>query len=294
MNKQCFSLIHKTIAVLMSALILSTMEAIQSARGAMEGVLDESIRYSEEEQILVDTDRVSVRITGYKADAFGFTVSIHCENKSDDSINVDRSAEFNPCLNRYNIKAYGAGGVYLGAKKSDDFDVSFRAEDIARCGISAIDELILPLEIDGMSEDETLITVYPTGKKAEEYKVPDRKKVEGEKVLMDNDNITFIIQEVENTSSGCSVDCYYENKTDKRWTFQCESLQINGTYIHNNGDFFFEQTLPESRGCFQIVIGKSVLEQKQIEEINEIIFEMSVYDPNSDDEIFDGELTYTP
>lgn len=269
----------------------SSTEALQSARGAMEGVLDESIRYSEEEQILLDTDQVSVRIIGYKADASGFTVLLHCENKTDDPISVDRNMLFNPCLNGYNIKAYGQEGVYLDAKESSDFDMVFRAEDIARYGISAIDEMVLPLEIQG---EETLITVYPTGKKAEEYKVPDRKKIEGEKVLVDNDEITFIIQGVENTSSGCSIDCYYENKTDEPVTFQCESLQINGTYLHNNADFFFEQTLPESRGCFQIVIEKSVLEQKQIEEINEIIFEMSAYNTESSEDIFDGDLTYTP
>ena len=272
----------------------TTTEAFQSRRGIQEGALDESVQYSEEEQILLDTEQVSVRITSYKADASGFTVSIHCENKTDDPISVDRSFEYNPCLNRYNIKAYGEGGVYLDAEESTDFDILFKADDIAKCGISVIEEMILPLEISGMQREETMFTVYPTGKKAEEYKVPDRKKVEGEKVLVDNDEITFIVQKVENTSSGSSIDCYYENKTEKPLTFSCESLYINGIGLTRSDDFFFEQTLPESRGCIQIVFEKSQLEKKQIEEVNEITFEMFAYDPEGDGDIFEGVLTYTP
>ena len=270
----------------------STIEAIHAILGYVEGVLDETVQYSKEEQVLLDSEEASVRITGYKADPTGFTALIHCENKTDHDLMISTG---NSYLNKYKIEPIWA--VTLDAKESEDSAMVFKTPDIAKCGISAIDEMILSVNVIDAEKWESLgdsenITVYPTGKKAEEIKVPDRTPAKDEKVLVDNDDFAFIIQGAgENLLLGYCADCYFENKTDKPLTFMWTKSQLNGTDISS---YYAEESLPGTRGYSQAAFMKSSLEEKQIGEVKEIKFTLQVYDTDTYNKIFEEELTCTP
>ena len=67
----------------------SSQEAIDGILGYKADVLDESVSYLDKEETILETEDVSLTITGYKADKTGFHVFLRCENKTDHKCTIE-------------------------------------------------------------------------------------------------------------------------------------------------------------------------------------------------------------
>ncbi|MDO5133556.1 MAG: hypothetical protein Q4D81_11330 [Eubacteriales bacterium] len=270
----------------------TTLEAIYAILGYRDDVLDKNVQYSKDPQTLLDTDDVTVKITGYKADLTGFTATIHCENKTEHKMLISSKNDF---ANKYKIQPIWA--FTLEAKESKDTDYVIKPADLAKCGISAVDEILLDVTVIDEDTWDVLadsgdIAVYPTGKKPEEIKAPDRTPVENEKILADTDDFTFIMQGGgEDPVYGYVINCYFENKTDKPLTFMWSKTSVNQT---DTSFYYADESLPGTRGYSKGFIMKNELEEKEIEEVKELGFTLQVYNSDSYEKVFEEAFTYEP
>lgn len=272
----------------------TTIEAIYEILGYKEGILDETIQYSKEETLLLDKEEITVKIVGYKADMTGFTADMRCENKTENKLIVSTGTTV---VNKYNIDTNWA--VSLEAKETKDTKLTFRPADLEKCGISAVDELILSLKVIDQDEwkqlyDGKQTDVYPTGKKPQDIKTAERTPAENEKILVDNKDCLYALQGAgTDLLLGYSVNYYYENRTDKKLTFMWSKCSINGNEITA---YSADEALPGTRGYSKAFIQASSLEKKGIEKVEEIKFTLTVYDQAEKvpKKILEEEFTYKP
>ena len=271
----------------------SSKEELDSIQGYKEGVLDETVSYTEEEQTILNIDEASLIITGYKADKKGFTVSLKCENKTDHRIML---SAVTCVLNKYAISQPWA--ISLEGNESKDSEMTFSIFALEKCGISAIDEMILEIKaIDAEDwttfEEGTVTAVYPTGKKPEEIKAAERAPAENEKVVVDNEYCSFIIEgAAANHALGYAVNCYCENKTEDTLTFMWSEEYLNDQDVTG---LFAQKLLPGTRGFADALFMQNGLEQSGIktDEIKSVRARLKVYDSELN-VVADVEFTYQP
>lgn len=273
----------------------TTEEELDAIQGFKEGVLDESVTYSDQEEKILDTDNASVSITGYKADKSGFTVRIHCANKTDSKVyvSVDKGV-----LNRYDINILAA--YLLEAKEEKDLDCSFKIDQLEKCGISSIDEMILTLKVMNGESYETLeeetVTVYPTGKKAEDIKAPKWTSVDGELIVLDDENCALVIQGFDpDNISGFGVNFFYANRTDTIQTMMWSGEKLND---QDASGLCAVKVLPGTCVYGSGIFTDSSLEKAGIkeEDIKKMSAFVNVYsgDSASAKKIVDKEFTFVP
>ena len=253
----------------------TTREAVYAILGYKEGVLDANVKYVQEDKKILSTDDVRVKITGYKADMKGFTVKLHCDNKGEHKtvISADNSA-----VNKYNIET--AWSVSLGKDESCDSEILFPVLELEKLGITAVDELTLRLSVyDGKDGDvlseNSIATVYPTGKKADQVVAPERKPVDKEAVVVTDAACTFILQgPVQKDAVASSIPCYIENKTDKVISLVLENSTVNGQPVEG---FVSMEILPGTRGYSSVLYMQDALAAKGITDITGIAATLKVY-----------------
>ena len=253
----------------------TTREAVYAILGYKEGVLDANVKYVQEDKKILSTDDVRVKITGYKADMKGFTVKLHCDNKGEHKtvISADNSA-----VNKYNIET--AWSVSLAKEESCDSEMLFPVLELEKLGITAVDELTLRLSVyDGKDGDvlseNSISTVYPTGKKADQVVAPERKPVDKEAVVVNDAACTFILQgPVQKDAVSSSIPCYIENKTDKVISLVLENSTVNGQPVEG---FVGMEILPGTRGYSSVLYMQDALAAKGITDITGIAATFKVY-----------------
>lgn len=253
----------------------TTREAVYAILGYKEGVLDANVKYVQEDKKILSTDDVRVKITGYKADMKGFTVKLHCDNKGEHKtvISADNSA-----VNKYNIET--AWSVSLGKDESCDSEILFPVLELEKLGITAVDELTLRLSVyDGKDGDvlseNSISTVYPSGKKADQVVVPARKPVDKEAIVINDAACTFILQgPVQKDAVSSSIPCYIENKTDKVISLLLENSTVNGQPVEG---FVGMEILPGTRGYSSVLYMQDALAAKGITDITGIAATLKVY-----------------
>lgn len=253
----------------------TTREAVYAILGYKEGVLDANVKYVQDDEKILSTDDVRVKITGYKVDMKGFTVKLHCDNKGKHRtvISADNSA-----VNKYNIET--AWSVSLAKEESCDSEMIFPVLELEKLGITAVDELTLRLSVyDGKDGDvlseNSISTVYPSGKKADQVVVPARKPVDKEAVVVNDAACTFILQgPVQKDAVSSSIPCYIENKTDKVICLVLENSTVNGQPVEG---FVGMEILPGTRGYSSVLYMQDALAAKGITDITGIAATLKVY-----------------
>ena len=271
----------------------SSQEAIDGILGYKADVLDESVSYLDKEETILETEDVSLTITGYKADKTGFHVFLRCENKTDHKRTID---EDKTLLNRFAVPSDWS--ETLEAKETKESDMVLKPQELEKCGISAVDEIILVLSVSDAENSKFLqrdliVEAYPTGKKAEEVKAAERKPVDNEQIIVDNEYCTFIIEESDPTYSlGYAVNCYCENKTDKPLTFKWKDCKLNGKDISG---IMTAKVLPGTKEYYQASFMAYDFKKAGItkEELKTIQATLKVYDEDSKD-VVNTEFTYEP
>lgn len=256
----------------------SSMEEIYEILGYREDVLDESVKYSEKEKTILDTKAASVVITGYKADMTGFTVKMRCENKSGNGIMIG----MDKCvLNKYFV--HPDWTVTLDPKERQETEMRVLPVEIEKTGITSVDEMILEMSVSNAVTEQVLqkgimVTVYPTGKKADQVTTPQRVPVENEQAVIMDETCTCILQGTDlDDIRGYTVNCYLENKSDRALDFTWSNVTINGKPVNL---LYEEAVLPGTIGYSDVIFQIDKLQDAGVNsgDISTIAGKVMVYD----------------
>ena len=274
----------------------TTGDEINALLGYQDGVLDESVVYSNKETKIMATETASVVVVGYKADMTGFTVYFRCENKTRDSIVI---SEDKCVLNKYIFHPDWA--VSLDSRETLDSEMVVSPAELAKAGISSVDEMILQMRITDAITDKIIqrgikATAYPTGKKAEEVKAPVRTPAENELIVNDDASCAFIIQGIDpEDTRGLAVNCYLENRSGGTLNFVWTDVTINDIAVSTS---YEESVFPGALGYSDVIFLNANLEDLGINsgEITTIKGKLKVYDKTKSTPVVvaEKEFTYTP
>lgn len=254
-------------------------------------------QYDTSDRTIVENDRCAFVVTSYDPDGtFGFTVRARCENRSDRTLMFS----WDECsVNGWMIDPFWAEEVTAG--NTSNAEIIFDRDELEKCGITSVEELEFELHIYDsndweadpvVSED---YTIYPTGLGPGRIDIPERISKEGEEVIIDNGQCSFIIESVDPEGlMGYTLTCYLENKTDDELMFCWGDVAVNGMMI----DPFWAASVDDRKRAYaEIIFLESDLEDNEIQTVEKIEFRLRVYDSSdwdSDDMIADEVFVYTP
>ena len=248
----------------------SSMDEIYKILGYQKGILDEDVHYSTKEKKILDTDTASVVITGYKADMTGFTVSMRCKNKTRNEITIG----LDKCvLNKYIF--HPEWSETLDKRETLETKMRIIPAEIAKTGISVVDEMILQMHLSNATNGRTIkkgimATVYPTGRKADQVRTPLRKPVENEYRILVNNTCAYIIQGIDpEDTRGLAVNCYLENRSKGTLNFVWSDVTIDGRPAKTA---YEESVLPGTIGYSDVIFLKSELEGTGINQEKEFSY----------------------
>ena len=236
-------------------------------------------QYTLADEVIVDNDFCKFTISkAEKTSLGGFRFKVLCENKTTDKTLMFSADDTS--INGYTISALFAEKVAPGKKSNEE--MSFSVTAMQEAGITSADEVVFSLRVynyDNWREDDIVqetYTVYPTGMTADQIVYAERRKVEGEQVVLDNDQVTFIILETSKGITGSYImKCYLENKTDKSLMFTWKDTSVNGFMM----DPFWATTVPSGKREYSdISFSNSDLEKNDIKSIEEIEYTLHIYD----------------
>jgi len=257
----------------------------------------DKVKYTIADQVLVDNEVCTFKIVKAEEDDFwGFKVKVYCENKTADK-NLMFSVD-DVSVNGYLIDPYWANTVAPGKKNNGE--LTFNSDYFDEAGITAADEIRFKLKVydsDDWEADyfvEDRFAIYPTGKSADAVQYPARKTTDTEKVIIDNDDISFVILEAGRDDFwGYRVLCYIENKTGKTLMYTWDDVSVNGFMI----DPFWSKELGPDMRCYgKITFFDSAFEENNITTVEEIEYTLRIYDYDDwdADDLFEEKLTYKP
>lgn len=178
--------------------------------------------------------------------------------------------------------------------------VSIDTYALEACGITSVDEISFHLNVFD-SENwmdapyvSDYFTVYPTGLSAETVRFPQRKPVAEETVIIDNEEVTFIIERADDGDDLVyTLHCYLANKSGKTLMFSWDSVTVNGYQMFPT---WSATVAPGKQAYSDITFLRSDLAENGIEDVEEIGFNLFVsdYDDFSEGYVADGIYTYRP
>ncbi|MBO4228884.1 MAG: hypothetical protein J5938_00840 [Clostridia bacterium] len=256
-----------------------------------------AIPSSQAEEVLLENEFARVTFTGVKSDSFwGVSLGFLLENVSEEfslSFSIDRMT-----VNGYSESVLSYQTVSPGKKVNESVSVS--DSFLERTGIASLDEVVFELTVSD-SEDflaepfcKTVLTVHPSGAAPEDVVIPERLSYEGEQVIVDNDQLSFLIlKEDPEGFWGYTMLCYAENRSNQALTISWDDVSVNGFMC----DPYFSTTLrPGTRGYFDVSFLSSSFEENGITEVEEVEFTLRVRDADDwfADPIYREVETYRP
>lgn len=236
---------------------------------------------TDQEVILVDNEFVSIVIIDtYDDRIWGYTLQIYLENKT-----TDKELMFSlkdVIVNGYNINALWAKSIPANVKSVSEIHLS--STDMEASGILSVDLIDLYMRVydnDNWFDDDIIedkFTIYPTGLSPEEIISPARPTNVNEYIVIDNDEVTFVMIETDSdTIWGYGILVYIENKTNMELSFTWDDVLVNGIAID---PFWSNSILPGSKSVDTISFFKSDLEENEILNVNRIDFILRIYNSN--------------
>ena len=134
-------------------------------------------------------------------------------------------------------------------------------------------------------------TIYPTGLDADTVIFPVREDLESQEILVDDENMTFIIEYVESQDLAYVVNCYITNKTEETLMTNWENVTVNGEPVD---PFWTALVAPGKSAYAQVVFNMSDLESVGIEEVEQIDFDLLAYRDSDWTELVSITATYLP
>ena len=163
--------------------------------------------------------------------------------------------------------------------------------------IHAVDEITFQLHV--VSSENWMdapyvaeyFTIYPTGRSADTVAYPVRQTLESEEVLVDDENMTFIIEYVESQELAYVVKCYITNKTDATLMTNWENVTVNGEPVD---PFWTVVVAPGKSAYAQVVFNQMDLNSVGVETVEQIDFDLLSYRYDDWTELVSITATYLP
>ena len=213
-------------------------------------VLDPTAVYKEGEETVLDTDELTVAVTGYDPayanigekedpsdDITDFAMKMCLENKTEKEMDVICSCG---SINGFGVanpefyteeREYGSSWLTIPAGKKINVQLEYPVSTLTGAGITSVDEISCTLtdKTDWEKEKEIgTFTVYPTGKKPEEIVKADPVSMDDLNILEDNGDFTFALFKDQEKASPMfypvtvqdnRIKFYAVNKTEDPVTF---------------------------------------------------------------------------
>jgi len=245
---------------------------------------------------LVPSDKCSFTVTGTELNEhLGLQIHVLCENNSDRPLMFSWS-KVSVCGFMYD--PLWATEVAPGKKINSTIGIDTYA--LERIGINSVDEISFTLTVRDSEEFmeaplvEESYTLYPTGKNADTVKLPQYRHREGEKVIVDTEDLTFIIYEVDDELADYyTLHCYAANRTGRDILLFWEDVSVNGFMVNP----YWSVSIADGKQAYsEIIFFRSELEKQDIEVIQNIEFRLQATDSNdwSADYLFDEVFTFKP
>ena len=231
-------------------------------------------------QVIVDNDMMKITILeAYEDSIWGYTLKIYHENKSDMKLMF---ALEDVIVNGYVISALWANSLPAGAKATETINLS--SSDMEDSGITSVDKIDLYMRVydydDWMANDliNDIYTIYPTGLTEEEIISPERPSSDNEYILVDNEDLTFIIIETyEDSIWGYSLKVYLENKTNSELMFALDDVLVNGYVISS---LWANSVHAGVKDIDEISLSSLDMEDSGLTSVDKVDLYMRVYDYN--------------
>ncbi|MCD8383124.1 MAG: hypothetical protein LUC30_09515 [Clostridiales bacterium] len=251
----------------------------------------EETETSFEELVVVDNDECAITITGIDADnIWGYTLTALLENKSSDKtymFSVDDAS-----INGVKCDPYFASEVTAGKKSNEEISF-YNSDTLEENGITVFTDIELTFSVydndDWTADDVANVTVhvYPYGE--ENATTFERENLDTDIVLVDNEYVTVIVTGCEYDDVwGYAVNLYLVNKTDSKVMYSVDNASVNGYMV----DPYYADTVAAGTCAFSSMYWYSEdLEDNGITEVDEIEFELNIYD--NDDWAVDNYVSET-
>lgn len=245
------------------------------------------------EMVIVDDENCTFTITGIaNNEHLGMQLEVFCENKTDRSL-IFSWDSVSVCGVMYD--PFWGEEVAAGKKVNSTVDID--TYQLEQMGISSVDEVSFHLSVIDSENwmDEPFVnesfTVYPTGLTAETVEYPAYQHKNGETIIVDNEDLTFIIENVDDeVSDFYTLRCYAANKTGRNLMLSWDGVSVNGFMV----DPFWATVVTAGKQTYtEISFFRSDLEEQGIEEVTQIDFTLTAADYDDWEAAFILEETYT-
>ena len=252
---------------------------------------------TEDEIVFFDNEVGAFVILAYEVSASGeIKLEYYIENRHD--VNLMFTWR-DVSVNSYLIDPYFATVVAKDKREYGEITFSeWRMEELDFESIEEIEFSFVVYDEDDWSADnviEQIYAIYPTGMTKETVVYPDRLSTTTEDIIFENDQFSFIILSSGFTEFGdFEINYYIENKTsDMDLMFSWHDVSVNNYMF----DIYFAKSLISGRRAYgSITFYDYKLDQNSITSIDEIEFELKVYDYNDwlSDPLLKTVFTYNP
>lgn len=243
--------------------------------------------YVLDNQVIVDNDICRVTLISIVPEETGlytgFAVRVKCENKTQDK-HIWFFIE-SAVVNGYSVDSQFLELLDPQSKTLSDLHLSGAAFETGV--LTSVDKLSFNLSLtDGedffapqyLNQD---FIIYPTSLAEDKIEVPERPKIEGETVLVDNDQFTLIIYSSGvNEMWGYETQIYVENKTDRLLRVEFQDFHVNGLEL----DPFWLFTIPGgTHKITNLRIYDIYLDANDITKVEKLDFTLDVRERNTSD-----------
>ena len=242
---------------------------------------------------LVDDENVTFIVgAASSSDLAGMELEVTCVNKTQEEL-VFSWNDVSVCGLMYNP----AWAVNVPAGETLVSQVEIDTYTLETMDIHSVDEITFQLNVVssenwmGAPYVAEFFTIYPTGLSAETMVYPIREAVVSEQVLVDDENMTFIIEYVEEQDLNYVVRCYISNKTDATIMTNWENVTVNGEAVD---PFWTALVAPGKSAYAQVQFNMGDLESVGIQEVEQIDFDLLAYRYDDWTELVHITATYLP
>ena len=233
-----------------------------------------------ERYVVVDNEYCTIEITGIGEDIlWGYSISTQLENKSEDKTYMFSLQSAS--INGVEVDSLFAAEVAPGKKAVEN--ITFLEDDLENNGIEQYTDIQLDFRVydsnDWTADEVALVSthIYPYG--GENATTFVREAKPQDVVLVDNDSVTVLATGYrEDALWGYTIDIYIVNKTETTVMVSVDEASVNGFMA----DPFFATDVVAGKCAFaSISWSDSEFEKSGITEVEEIEFQLRVYDYNN-------------
>lgn len=241
--------------------------------------------------VLAENADCMVRVVGMEhQEVWGLVVRLSCENKTE----TDLLFSLQECtVNGYFVEPGWITQVDPGQTKESEFNIF--ENEMERCGFTEADALsfrLLARDPDHYSAVPKLdekVTLYPTGKTAEEIHFVPREPGENDHPVVEEERFRVVITETDPAGFwGYTLYLYVENNTDQTLVFNWKDVRINGEDFE---PYWIYELPARMRGYAVLAVSREDLTAKGVDAPTDFDFLLNVYNSENFEDLYAEHCT---